>query len=60
MCDEEFKPQATIHTNRKMPLLFQFPLKRGVVTLMRISKSYGKQKMVISKGEMLNCLVRKM
>lgn len=53
MCDEEFKPQATIHTNRKMPLLFQFPLKRGVVTLMRISKSFGKQKMVISKGEML-------
>ena len=27
MCDEEFKAQATIHTNRKMPLVFEFPLK---------------------------------
>ena len=53
MCEENFKPQATIHTNRKMPLLFEFPLKEGIVTLMRISKSFGKQKMVISKGKML-------
>ena len=25
-------PRATIHTNRKMPLLFEFPLKPGRVT----------------------------
>ena len=53
MCDEEFKAQATIHTNRKMPLLFEFPLKEGIVTLMRISQSFGKEKMIISKGQML-------
>ena len=53
MCEEKCKPQATIHTNRKMPLLFEFPLKKGIVTLMRISKSFGKQKMVISKGKIL-------
>ena len=53
MCDENFKPQATIHTNRKMPLLFEFPLKPGIVTLMRISQAFGEEKMIISKGQML-------
>ncbi len=53
MCEVNFKPQATIHTNRKMPLLFEFPLKEGVVTIMRISQSLGEQKMVISKGKMV-------
>ena len=50
---ENFKAQATIHTNRKMPLLFEFPLKPGVVTLMRVSQAFGEHKMVISKGNML-------
>ena len=53
MCDEEFKAQATIHTNRKMPLLFEFPLKEGIVTLMRISQAFGEEKMIILKGQML-------
>ena len=53
MCDEDFKAQATIHTNRKMPLLFEFPLKQGIVTLMRISQAFGEEKMIISKGQML-------
>ena len=53
MCDENFKAQATIHTNRKMPLLFEFPLKPGIVTLMRISQALGEHKMIISKGTML-------
>lgn len=49
--DQEF---ATIHTNRKMPLLYEFALKPGRVTLMRISQASGEQKMVISAGEMLD------
>ncbi len=53
MCEPSVKPKATIHTNRKMPLLFEFPLKAGEVTLMRISKGLGKQKMIISSGEIL-------
>ena len=53
MCDPDFKARATIHTNRKMPLLFEFPLKSGPVTLMRISQSFGETKMILSSGEML-------
>ena len=53
MCEPSFLPKATIHTNRKMPLLFEFPLKEGDVTLMRISKGLGKLKMVISSGTIL-------
>ena len=47
-------PVATIHTNRKMPLLFEFPLKPGRVTLARISQARGIHQMVISGGEMLD------
>lgn len=43
---------ATIHSNRRMPLLFQFSLKAGRVTLARISQAGGEQFMVIAGGEM--------
>lgn len=44
---------ATIHTNRKMPLLYEFALKPGRVTFARLSQSRGEQKLVIARGEML-------
>lgn len=44
---------ATIHTNRKMPLLYQFGLKPGRVTLMRISQAHGTPKMILAGAEML-------
>jgi L-fucose isomerase-like protein len=53
MRDPDAAPRATIHTNRKMPLLFEFALKPGRVTLMRISRAHGETKMVIAGGEML-------
>ena len=53
MRDPDVEARATIHTNRKMPLLFEFPLKPGRVTLMRISRAFGETKMVIAGGEML-------
>ena len=53
MAPKNSKPKATIHTNRKKPLLFEFPLKPGKITMMRISKSFNEHKMVISTGEML-------
>lgn len=53
MRDPEVHAEATIHTNRKMPLLFEFTLKPGVVTFMRISQGFGETKMVLSSGEML-------
>ncbi len=53
MHDPEFKPRATIHSNRRMPLLYEFPLKPGRVTLARVSQARGEQKLVIAGGEML-------
>ncbi|MEX3011553.1 L-fucose/L-arabinose isomerase family protein [Hoeflea sp. TYP-13] len=53
MADPDAVAEATIHTNRKMPLLYQFPLKPGPVTFMRLSQARGRQKMIIASGEML-------
>ena len=52
MRDPDAEPKATIHTNRKMPLLYEFPLKPGPVTLMRLSQAQGETKIVLAKGEM--------
>ena len=53
MANPDVEPVATIHTNRKMPLLYQFPLKPGRVTFARLSQARGEPKLVISAGEML-------
>ncbi len=53
MRDPDGPSEATIHTNRKQPLLYQFTLKSGSVTLMRISQAHNKPQMVLSYGEML-------
>ena len=47
------RPEATIHTNRKMPLLYEFALKPGRVTLVRLSQAHGETKLILSGGEML-------
>jgi hypothetical protein len=54
MRDDATTATATIHTNRKQPLLYQFPLKPGSVTFMRISQSFNSPKMVLGFGEMLH------
>ncbi len=54
MRDPNVPAQATIHTNRKQPLLYQFPLKPGTVTCMRISQAHGRgPHMVLTKAEVL-------
>ena len=53
MADPEVAPQATIHSNRKLPLLSQFPLKPGRITLCRITQGQGKLRMMLAGGEML-------
>jgi len=45
--------RATIHTNRRMPLLYEFPLRPGRVTFLRLSQARGTPKLVIGAGEML-------
>lgn len=54
MADPSVKPQGTIHSNRKLPLLMEFPLKPGRVTIARLteSKNVG-YRLVIGRGEML-------
>lgn len=53
MADPDAVARATIHTNRKMPLLFEFPLKPGPVTFVRLSQARGQQSLMIARGEML-------
>ncbi len=53
MRDPETPAEATVHTNRKQPLLYQFPLKPGTVTLMRVSQAHGRQHMVLARAEVL-------
>ena len=53
MADPDVQPQATIHSNRQKPLLMQFPLKPGRVTIARLSEATGEFRLVIGGGEML-------
>lgn len=53
MRDESVPAEATIHTNRKMPLLYEFPLKPGRVTFFRLSRAHGQPKIIIATGQML-------
>lgn len=53
MADAEATPTATIHSNRRLPLLMQFPLKPGVVTVARLSAATGSLRLVVGRGEML-------
>lgn len=48
--DEAF---ATVHTNRKQALLYEFTLKPGRVTFFRLSQSLGSTKIILATGEML-------
>lgn len=52
MCDPDFRPRTTVHSNRKKPLLMEFPLKRGRVTLARLSQATGEYRLVVAAGEM--------
>lgn len=54
MADPETKPTATIHTNRKMPLLYEFKLKPGPVTFLRLSQARGRHAMIIAAGEVID------
>ncbi|MBT8363004.1 MAG: L-fucose/L-arabinose isomerase family protein [Deltaproteobacteria bacterium] len=53
MADPEAEIRATIHSNRKLPLLNEFPLKPGHITMARLSKGHGKTSMVLGSGEMI-------
>jgi L-fucose isomerase-like protein len=53
MADPDERPRAGIHSNRRMPLLGEFALAPGRVTLARLSQSRGPLRLVVAGGEML-------
>lgn len=53
MRDPESAAEATIHTNRKMPLLHQFTIKPGRITLARLSRSRNQVKLMIAGAEVV-------
>jgi L-fucose isomerase-like protein len=52
MADPQFRPKATVHSNRLLPLLMEFPLKPGPVTLARLSRAGGGLGLVLGRGQM--------
>jgi L-fucose isomerase-like protein len=53
MADPATRPRGTIHSNRNLPLLMEFPLKPGRVTVARLSEANGDYCLVVGGGEML-------
>jgi L-fucose isomerase-like protein len=57
MCDPEFQPRGALHSNRQRPLLMEFPLKPGRVTVARLTaageRTHTAYRLVVGSGEML-------
>ena len=53
MADPQEMPGVTIHSNRRLPLLFEFTLKPGPVTVARLSESSGEYRLVIGRGKII-------
>jgi L-fucose isomerase-like protein len=53
MADPAVEPRGQVHPNRQIPLVMEFPLKPGRVTVARLSQSGGTYRLAIGTGEML-------
>jgi L-fucose isomerase-like protein len=53
MSEPHEPPRVTIHSNRKLPLLFDFTLKPGPVTVARLTESSGEYRLVIGRGKII-------
>lgn len=53
MADPATPPAGTVHSNRKLPLLMEFTLKPGPVTVARLSEATGSYRLVVGRAEML-------
>ncbi len=53
MADPQVTPCGTIHSNRKLPLLMEFPLKPGIVTIARLHEGPQGWQLVVGRGEMV-------
>ena len=54
LADPAFQPRGTVHSNRKLPLLMEFPFKPGAVTAARLSRTVDGLRLVVGRGEMLS------
>jgi L-fucose isomerase-like protein len=54
MADPSEQPHGTIHSNRNLPLLMDFSLKPGKITIARINRYKDTLRLVIGSGEMLS------
>ena len=54
MADPGKKLQGGNHSNRGVPLVMDFPLKPGHVSIARVSQATGELRLVVGQGEMLS------
>lgn len=54
MADPVDEPAATVHSNRRKPLLAEFALKPGRITIARLSQSQGRTRLVVGGAEMMS------
>tara|TARA_B100001105_G_C22080625_1_gene310645 strand:- start:4 stop:528 length:525 start_codon:yes stop_codon:yes gene_type:complete len=53
MADPDAPVEAGIHSNRRKPLVNEFALKPGLVTIFRLSQASNHMRLVIGRGTML-------
>jgi len=53
MADPNVQARGGLHSNRRVPLVMEFPLKPGEVTVARLSQATGELRLVLGRGEML-------
>ena len=53
MADLDGPRRATVHSNRRLPLLYEFAFKPGRITLARLSQSKNQLRLVVGGGEVL-------
>ncbi len=54
MAAPDVRPWGTVHSNRKLPLVSEFALKAGTVTIARLSQSRGAIRLAVGRAEMLD------
>ena len=54
LADPTVRPMGGVHPNHDLPLLMEFPLMKGAVTIARLSRATGFYRLVISSGEMIS------
>jgi L-fucose isomerase-like protein len=53
MADADGPKRATVHSNRKLPLLYEFAFKPGRITLARLSQSKNQVRLIVGGGDVL-------